>query len=94
MVRGFEWSDNIDPSWGLGDYRIPKSMLTFTNGTVISADEYAPNKGHSQNDQCIWEPNWQAYACYGSTRGHMMFESLDTDTEIRRIAPIGFRLEL
>ena len=44
-VTGFDWSQNVDVRWGLGDYRIPESMLTYTNGTVISADEYAPHKG-------------------------------------------------
>jgi len=90
-VSGFPWSGWVDPSWGLGDYRVPESMTTMTNGTVIPMDEYAPYKGASRGDTCSWSERWQAYSCTGSTRGHLMFESLDFDTEIRRIAPVGFR---
>ena len=90
-VAGFDWSDNVDARWGMGDYRIPESMLTHSNGTVIPIDEYAPYKGFSRGDTCVWENTWQAYICDGSSRGHLYFESLDRDTEIRRVAPIGFR---
>jgi len=43
-VTGFDWSGNVDDSFGLGDYRIPESMLTATNGTVTPVEEYAPYK--------------------------------------------------
>lgn len=39
----FEW--NGDPRRGLGDYRIPKVMLTFPNGSRIPVDQIAPHKG-------------------------------------------------
>ena len=44
-VEGFDWSEDIDASWGLGDYRIPESMLTNPDGSVIPIEDYAPNKG-------------------------------------------------
>lgn len=45
----FEW--NGDPRRGLGDYRIPKVMLTFPNGSRIPVDRIAPHKGrHPSND--------------------------------------------
>ena len=90
-VTGFDWSNNVDPSWGMGDYRVPETMVTATNGTVTPIEEYAPNKGFSRSDTCTWNTVWQAYVCHGSSRGHLLFESLDFDTEIRRSAPIGFR---
>lgn len=38
-----EWNGN--PKMGLGDYRIPKEMLTRLNGSRIPVNEIAPNKG-------------------------------------------------
>ena len=34
-----------DTQPGLGNYRIPKGMLTTLDGKRIDADEYAPEKG-------------------------------------------------
>ena len=39
----FEWDTN--PARGLGDYRIPKEMVTELDGTRIPYDDIAPNKG-------------------------------------------------
>ena len=39
----FEWDG--DPRRGLGDYRIPKMMLTRPDGSRIPAEEKCPNKG-------------------------------------------------
>lgn len=39
----FEWDG--DPRRGLGDYRIPRTMLTRPDGSRIPADDIAPNKG-------------------------------------------------
>lgn len=39
----FEWDG--DTRRGLGDYRIPKVMLTFLNGSRIPVDQVAPHKG-------------------------------------------------
>lgn len=39
----YEW--NGDPRRGLGDYRIPKEMVTMLDGTRIPYDVLAPNKG-------------------------------------------------
>lgn len=39
----FEWGG--DPRRGLGDYRIPKVMLTFLNGSRIPVEQVAPRKG-------------------------------------------------
>lgn len=40
---GFEWGG--DPRRGLGDYRIPKTMLTDPDGTRRNVIDIAPNKG-------------------------------------------------
>jgi hypothetical protein len=39
----FEW--NGDPRRGLGDYRIPKEMVTSLDGTSIPYRTIAPNQG-------------------------------------------------
>ncbi|CBY18098.1 unnamed protein product [Oikopleura dioica] len=90
-VPGFTWSNNVDDSFGLGDYRVPESMLTNTDGTVISIDDYAPHKGLSRGDSCTWDAKQLTYHCMGSSRAHLIFESLDMDQEERRVAPVAFR---
>ena len=40
----YEWDG--DPRRGLGDYRIPKEMVTTLTGTRILYDSLAPNKGN------------------------------------------------
>lgn len=42
----YEW--NGDPRHGLGDYRIPKVMLTYLNGSRIPVRNIAPYKGESE----------------------------------------------
>lgn len=39
----YEWDGNSQV--GIGDYRIPKAMLTFLNGSRIPVTEKAPHKG-------------------------------------------------
>lgn len=39
----YEWNGNSQ--FGIGDYRIPKVMLTFPNGSRIPVTEKAPYKG-------------------------------------------------
>lgn len=39
----YEWDGNSQ--LGIGDYRIPKAMLTFLNGSRIPVTEKAPHKG-------------------------------------------------
>ena len=39
----FEWDTN--PQRGLGDYRIPKEMLTDMNGDRLDVNTVAPHKG-------------------------------------------------
>lgn len=47
----FEWDG--DPRRGLGDYRIPKVMLTFSNGSRIPVDQIAPHKGRYPSNNYI-----------------------------------------
>ncbi|CBY36829.1 unnamed protein product, partial [Oikopleura dioica] len=90
-VDGFPWSDSVDQRFGIGDYRIPASMLTDIDGNVEDPYVYAPNRGISRPDSCEYQTTYNAYICSGSNRGFLNFESMDFDTEVRRIAPIGIR---
>ncbi|KAH3704516.1 hypothetical protein DPMN_079572 [Dreissena polymorpha] len=54
----FEWDTN--PVRGLGDYRIPKEMLTKMDGTRIPVKEIAPKKG--------WQKCLQSLFCSSPTK--------------------------
>ena len=87
----FEWDG--DRRRGIGDYRIPKTMLTNVDGSAILPDTKYPFKGvvrgnHSE-DQCVFDGVWNAYVCTGLEHLMLVLESLDADTEIRRLSPIG-----
>ncbi|XP_073714829.1 fibrocystin-L [Misgurnus anguillicaudatus] len=82
----YEW--NGDPRHGLGDYRIPKVMLTALNGSRIPVNQIAPNKGVIR-DSCTYMNTWQSYKCFGLNYQMLVIESLDTDTETRRLSPVA-----
>ena len=44
-------------------------------------------RGHS--DECTWNDVWTAYECHDIDYNIMIIESLDIDTEIRRISPVA-----
>lgn len=54
----YEWDG--DPRRGLGDYRIPKVMLTFPNGTRIPVNQIAPRKGNLDGKVTIIVPYYCA----------------------------------
>ncbi|KAJ8026005.1 Fibrocystin-L [Holothuria leucospilota] len=84
----FEWDG--DPRRGLGDYRIPRTMLTEPDGSRIPTDDIAPNKGiYRGNGDCEWVDNWQAYKCHNLDHMMMIVESMDADTETRRVSPVS-----
>ncbi|XP_066530272.1 fibrocystin-L-like [Hoplias malabaricus] len=83
----YEW--NGDPRHGLGDYRIPKAMLTYLNGSRIPVNLIAPNKGIIRDSTCTYVSTWQAYKCFGLNYKMLVMESLDSDTEDRRLSPVA-----
>ena len=87
----FEWDG--DRRRGIGDYRIPKTMLTNVDGSAILPDTKYPYKGvvrgNHSDDQCEFNSVWNAYECAGLEHVMLVLESLDADTEIRRLSPIG-----
>ncbi|XP_054620387.1 fibrocystin-L-like isoform X2 [Dunckerocampus dactyliophorus] len=82
----FEWGG--DPRRGLGDYRIPKVMLTFHNGSRIPVEQIAPHKGVIR-ENCTYVSTWQSYKCFGLNYRMLVIESLDADTETRRLSPVA-----
>ncbi|CAH1775752.1 unnamed protein product [Owenia fusiformis] len=83
----FEWDGN--PRRGLGDYRIPRMMLTREDGSRIPVSDKAPNKGIIRNSNCKWHNRWQAYSCHNLDHQMMIVESMDPDTETRRVSPLA-----
>ncbi|XP_045661731.1 fibrocystin-L isoform X1 [Ursus americanus] len=83
----YEWNGNSQ--FGIGDYRIPKVMLTFPNGSRIPVTEKAPHKGIIRDSTCKYIPQWQSYRCFGMEYAMMAIESLDSDTETRRLSPVA-----
>ncbi|XP_072303332.1 fibrocystin-L-like [Eucyclogobius newberryi] len=82
----FAWGG--DARRGLGDYRIPKILLTHPNGSRIPVNQVAPNKGVIRKD-CTYMESWQSYNCKGLNYRLLAIESLDADTETRRLSPVA-----
>ncbi|XP_060067607.1 fibrocystin-L-like [Ylistrum balloti] len=89
VISQSEWEWDGDPRRGLGDYRIPKEMLTTLNGERINVSTIAPHKGIIRNDHCHYRPVWQAYECHDLDYEMLIIESLDADTETRRLSPVA-----
>ncbi|XP_061110160.1 fibrocystin-L-like isoform X2 [Conger conger] len=83
----FEWDG--DSRRGLGDYRIPKVMLSYSNGSKIPANKIAPNKGIIRDSSCTYMTSWQSYNCFGLNYEMLVIESMDADTETRRLSPVA-----
>ncbi|XP_019623376.1 PREDICTED: fibrocystin-L-like [Branchiostoma belcheri] len=83
----FEWDG--DRRRGLGDYRIPKMMLTDTQGRRLDVNVVAPNKGIVRDDSCTYKSDWQAWKCHDIDYEMLIIESMDADTELRRLSPVA-----
>ena len=90
----FEWDG--DQRRGLGDYRIPRTMLTYpNNGSRIPINDIYPKKGiirgraFGSESDCTFMEMWNTYLCSNLDHLMLVMESLDEDTEVRRLSPIG-----
>ncbi|XP_069815730.1 fibrocystin-L-like [Dendropsophus ebraccatus] len=83
----YQWEG--DKRYGLGDYRIPKVMLTALNGSRIPVSQVAPYKGVIRDNTCVYMPTWESYKCSGLNYEMLVIESLDPDTETRRLSPVA-----
>ncbi|XP_069572864.1 fibrocystin-L-like [Brachyistius frenatus] len=82
----YEWGENSRR--GLGDYRIPEVVLTALNGSRIPVNEIVPDKGVIRKN-CTYMSSWQSYKCFGLNYKMLVIESLDSDTETRRLSPVA-----
>lgn len=88
-----EWDG--DRSRGIGDFRIPKTMLSNADGSRILVDDIYPRKGivrgtgFGDESQCSYNADWTLYECSDLNHLMLVLESLDEDTEARRLSPIG-----
>ena len=86
-----EWNWDQDRRYGTGDYRLPNSLTTDTDGNKVDVSTFAPNKGIvREGGNCVSHPDWNdAYKCTNINHRLMVIESMDPDTEIRRLSPIA-----
>ncbi|XP_075126263.1 fibrocystin-L-like [Leptodactylus fuscus] len=89
VIPQSEYQWNGDTRYGLGDYRIPKVMLTALNGSRIPVSQVAPNKGIIRDNTCVYMPAWESYKCFGLNYEMLVIESLDADSETRRLSPVA-----
>ncbi|KAL3886657.1 hypothetical protein ACJMK2_026637 [Sinanodonta woodiana] len=84
----FEW--DVNPVRGLGDYRIPKELLTDrVTGARLSINSIATKRGIIRNENCTLSTSWQAWLCQGLDYLVLTIESMDDDTETRRLSPVA-----
>ncbi|XP_002740339.1 fibrocystin-L-like [Saccoglossus kowalevskii] len=83
----YEWDG--DRRHGVGDYRIPVTLLANPDGSRKNINDVAPKKGIIRNDECVFHDDWHAYECHDLNYIMMVIESMDEDTETRRVSPIG-----
>ena len=77
-----------------GNFRIPKTMISNMDGTRIDPEVKYPKKGivrgmKDQAGQCTFETKFNAYLCDGFNYKFFIIESMDHDTETRRLSPVG-----
>ncbi|XP_066278772.1 fibrocystin-L-like [Branchiostoma lanceolatum] len=89
VIPQAEWEWDGDRRRGLGDYRIPKMMLTDTQGRRLDINAVAPKKGIVRDDSCTYKSDWQAWECHGIDYEMLIIESMDADTELRRVSPVA-----
>ena len=77
-------------SRGLGDFRIPYEALSYPNGSVLSPSLLYNYRGIVRDEQnCTYVSDWQAYKCFGIVYKMLVIESMDNDTETRRLSPVA-----
>lgn len=72
-------------------------MLSYPNGSRIDVNKKYPNKGiirgSRKSKKCWFVDIWNMYKCEGLNYKMLVVESLDSDTETRRLSPIGLASE-
>ncbi|XP_063309061.1 fibrocystin-L-like [Pelobates fuscus] len=89
VIPQSEYPWNGTASYGLNDSRIPNVMLTNPNGSSINVSQVAPFQGIIRDPSCIYVSAWESYKCTGLNYEMLVIESLDPDTETRRLSPVA-----
>lgn len=50
---------------------------------------FLPFPGIIRDSSCKYIPEWQGHRCFGMEYAMMVIESLDSDTETRRVSPVA-----
>ena len=75
---------------GLGDFRIPKEALAAPNGSMLDISQVYKYRGIIRDENnCVYKDSWQAYECHGLDMKMLIIESMDSDTETRRLSPVA-----
>lgn len=83
----FEWGSQ---QRGLGDFRIPKELLALSNGSLMEPSDLYSYPGIVRDEErCTYKAEWQAYECVGIRYEMLIIESMDRDTEDRRLSPVA-----
>ena len=85
-----EWEWGGDSRRGLGDYRIPKEALSDENGHMKNISDVYTYRGIVRNENtCTYVADWEAWHCSNMTMKVLVIESMDSDTEHRRLSPVA-----
>ena len=83
----YEWGSQ---QRGLGDFRIPKEALAAPNGSMLNPSMIYTYPGIVRDQNlCSYKSDWQAYECHGLVYKMLIIESMDNDTEMRRLSPVA-----
>ena len=83
----YQWGSQ---SRGLGDFRIPALALADSQGQQLSPSAIYTYPGIVRDEKlCSYRSGWQAYECHGLNYAMLIIESMDNDTETRRLSPVA-----
>jgi hypothetical protein len=89
-VSQSEWQWDLDPKRGLGNYRIPQVALADAQGRLKNISQVYTYRGIVRDEsKCVFIDDWQAWHCDNMTHKILVIESMDKDTETRRLSPVA-----
>ncbi|XP_069115426.1 fibrocystin-L-like [Argopecten irradians] len=80
---------NGDRRYGKGDYRIPNTLLSYPNGSKIQPDTIYNHPGIARTGSCVANNELRYWNCTTNDHEVVMLESMDSDTETRRLSPVA-----
>ena len=65
------------------------TMDSFTGLLLAPFQNLVCRNTSSIHGGCVWVQSWQAYSCAGLQHHMLVIESMDADTEVRRLSPLA-----